>query len=756
MNPPSSSRRGLTTALIDLLCVEGRTATLTSGARRAALEVEPANFVLQDEADRDLLWRRYRQLLTAVGAPVSLYVVSRPLDGPAAVPVITRSTMAALSAHDRGFVDGLVTSHQVQRQRHLVVVWQRQTWPPRPGPAAWRRRVPAATPTAELDQRCDALLEGLGRLGLRARTLDQGAWFALLQECCGGRSGRQPADFQSWLAPTRVTVAPDQLRIDQRLCRSLQISGFPRRVRMGWLAPLLLSPPCTLRLAEHIYPMPKLATLSHLRRRIRSFETSLQVDQMRGRRPDQGTRSALGDALELEERVLLEEERLFGLGVTLTLEAGSEDQLSSAWNWVVSTLAEIGCTTTPATHRQVDGWRATIPLGADPLEWKRDMTGGALATAIPFVRAGLSQTGGALLGPSLVSRELVFADPFARRNPNFNLLVLGTSGAGKSFTAKLLAARLLLQGVRIRCVDPSGEYQGLAALVGGAFLQLGGSSGGGLNPLGPVPKEMTPDAAEQRAFRALPILERLGAARTTASSLDERNLEQLEVALLQVLRQDPHGARLQDLVEALNEAGATALGARLDRLTNGLERGFFDGTAQFTGPNFSAISLRELRHDREQLLTALIHLVLVHLEAELDEGSGTAHLLLVDEAEVLLDSERSAKALERLTRRLRKSGAGLMVLSQVVEDFLGSPVGNVVIRNCHTKLLLRQEEVAVPALREAFGLSTMECDLLLSCDPGCGLILVGGEHAAFRGAAPPQWLAALTTDALVRAPGAGA
>ncbi|MHB1499758.1 MAG: VirB4 family type IV secretion system protein [Candidatus Dormibacteria bacterium] len=741
--------RNLSTSLIDLACVEAQTATLTSGGRRTALEVEPLNFVLADDAARDLLWRRYRQLLASLGGPVSLYVISRPLDQ-WSPPSPTTTAPDDPAGRDLEFTRDLVAGHRIQNQRHVTVVWARDVGVVPRNPLRALRRQPncPAAAGSELEQRSQALLAGMGRLGLRGHHLDEGSWFALLQNCTGGRSGRPPAEFASWLAPGQVRVEPDLLAVDRRFCRSLQVSGFPRQLHLGWLAPLLLTPPCSLRLAEHIYPMPKLATLSHLRRRIRSFETSLQVDHLRGRRPDQGTRSALGDALNLEERVLLEEERLFGLGITITLEADSREHLDSSWHCVLSTLAEIGRTVTPVTHRQVDGWRATIPLGADPLEWKRDMTAGALAAAIPFMRAGLSGSEGALLGPSLVSRELVFVDPFAARNPNFNVVVLGTSGAGKSFTAKLLAARLLLQGVRIRCVDPAGEYHHLAALLGGDSWQLGSAPGSGLNPLGPAPKSADPVGAERRASQALPVLERLASPRSAGSHLDDADLEQLEAALLEVMRRDPAGACLRDLVATLHDAGARAMATRLHRFTVGLEQGFFDGASRAADSDFATISLRELRHDREHLLTALVTLVLVYLEAELEEQSGRPHLLLVDEAEVLLDSERSARALEGLTRRLRKLGAGLVVLSQVVEDFLTSPVGNVIIRNCHTKLLLRQEEVAMPALREAFGLSGVECDLLLSSDPGCGLIMVGGEHAAFRGEAPVEWLPALRTDAL--------
>jgi hypothetical protein len=186
------SGRGLSTNLIDLACVEGRTATLTSGASRVALEVEPVNFVLQDEAGRDLLWRRYRQLLTSLQAPVSLYVVSRPLANEEGVTGPAAAAGGELLALDRRFAAGLVADHRVQEQRHLVVVWPLQTWPAPPALATRRLQPRAPSPGDELERRCDALLAGLSRIGLRARLLDQGSWFGLLQETCGGRSGRHP------------------------------------------------------------------------------------------------------------------------------------------------------------------------------------------------------------------------------------------------------------------------------------------------------------------------------------------------------------------------------------------------------------------------------------------------------------------------------------------------------------------------------------------------------------------------------------
>ena len=279
----------------------------------------------------------------------------------------------------------------------------------------------------------------MGQLGARSSRISDGAWLHLLQEQGDGRSNRGPASFASWLAPPDAEVRPRLIRLGDRWSRSLFVASYPRRVAIGWLAPLLRGLECEVRVAQHIVPLPKLLSLSRLRRKIRGFETSLVVDHLRGQRPDRGTETALGDALTLEEQVLVEEERLFQLELFVSLAASTVDELDRGWQQLLTTMAELGCGVAPLTHRHVDGWRATTPSGVSPFGWGREMTASALATGFPFLRSNLSASSGVLLGPSLISRELVVVDPFDRANPNFNVVVLGTSGGGKSYTAKLLA-----------------------------------------------------------------------------------------------------------------------------------------------------------------------------------------------------------------------------------------------------------------------------------------------------------------------------
>jgi hypothetical protein len=751
--------RSSTLRLIDVDYVEGEVAHLPHGQQRAALLVEPINLALQGEPEQDQVWRRYRQLLASLGGPISIYSWSRPEQASGAGSALPTDAgpLGRLACLDRDFRRQLILGRLVQRQRHMVVVWGGEVASPLPGLAsqlARLRRGGSQEATVKggtavgLEQRCQALASGISHLGAKARRITDGEWFQQLQEYGGGHSERSPATFASWLAPEAAEVQPRVFRLGDRWSRSLFLASYPRKVAIGWLAPLLRGFECEVRVAQHIVPLPKLLSLNRLRRKIRGFETSLVVDNLRGQRPDRGTESALGDALALEDQVLVETERLFQVELFVTLVAASTEELDRGWQQLLTTMAELGCGVAPLTHRHVDGWRATTPSGVSPFAWGREITASGLATAFPFLRSNLSASKGVLLGPSSISRDLVLLDPFDRANPNFNVVVLGTSGAGKSYTAKLLAARLALRGCRLRCIDPVGEYRGLVEFLGGACREIAPGRSSGLSALGPM-QASSRDAGDvcERAARSLVVIESLASGRSGQWDLPEDDLQALEEVLTQLLATEAE-PRLLDLVRALESAQRPALARRLARFTQGMLAGVFDGRQEPELEGVATVfSLAGWGGDREQLLAPAMQMILIQLESELGRGQSGPRLVLVDEAEVLLSRPRSAIALEALSRRVRKLGAGLMVISQVVEDFLNSPVGNVIVRNCHTKLLLRQEEVAIPGLRQTFGLSPAECDLLRDADPGSGIVIVGRERAAFQGAAPPELHQVLCTDA---------
>lgn len=110
-------------------------------------------------------------------------------------------------------------------------------------------------------------------------------------------------------------------------------------------------------------------------------------------------------------------------------------------------------------------------------------------------------------------------------------------------------------------------------------------------------------------------------------------------------------------------------------------------------------------------------------------------LVVVDEACLLMRDFEGARFLFRMAKSARKHWCGLTVLTQDAADLLGTDLGQAVVSNAATQILLRQSPQAIDAVAAAFRLSDGERAFLLSAAPGDGLLAAGSDRAAFHAVA---------------------
>src|SRR5690606_8038217 len=128
------------------------------------------------------------------------------------------------------------------------------------------------------------------------------------------------------------------------------------------------------------------------------------------------------------------------------------------------------------------------PLGLDLVKVRRTFDTNALAAAFPFSSPQLpvgdparaASPEGVLYGRDAAS-GLVFVDRFGPEAHNHNAVVLGRSGAGKSYLVKTDILRSLYRGIEQVIIDPEDEYRALTEAVGGTYIHLG-APGIRLNP----------------------------------------------------------------------------------------------------------------------------------------------------------------------------------------------------------------------------------------------------------------------------------
>jgi hypothetical protein len=142
-----------------------------------------------------------------------------------------------------------------------------------------------------------------------------------------------------------------------------------------------------------------------------------------------------------------------------------------------------------------------------------------------------------------------------------------------------------------------------------------------------------------------------------------------------------------------------------------------------------------LRHLPDELRTVGTLLALDSIWRSVDAPGrarlATRRLVVVDEAWLLMRDGEGARFLFKMSKAGRKRNAGLSVITQDVADVLGTDLGQAVVSNAATQVLLKQAPQAIDAVAAAFGLTVGERRMLLSVRVGHGLLISGTNRTAF-------------------------
>ncbi|MFI7680067.1 VirB4 family type IV secretion system protein [Actinophytocola sp. NPDC049390] len=560
--------------------------------------------------------------------------------------------------------------------------------------------------------------------------------------------------------PDALSVAARHLEVGGEWVASFAVVGFPREVHPGWLAPLLTYPG-RLDVSVHIEPIDPATAASRLRKQLAKLEAGRRHTAEHGRLFDPQVEAATEDAYDLSSRVARGEGKLFRVGLYLTIHAASEKALADEVAALRSLCASLLLEAKHTTYRSLQGWVSTLPMGLDLIGMRRTFDTSALAAAFPFTSPDLpapdptsvAAPSGVLYGYNVGSQGLVHWDRFGDGMHNHNSVILGRSGAGKSYLVKLELLRSLYRGIEIAVVDPEDEYARLAAAVGGTYVHLG-ARGVRLNPFDlPIHTR----AGGRRTAPKDALVRRSLFLHTVIAVLVGGELEAVERAALDRAiaatyqsvgitadartwtRPSPTLRVLRDQLAGAGQAGDRAAGelaTRLHPFVEGAFKQLFDGPSSVNPEGHLVVfSLRDLPDELKGIGTLLT------LDAVWRRVSNPAirrpRLVVVDEAWLLMKEKSGAEFLFRMAKASRKHWAGLTVATQDTADVLGSDLGKAVVANAATQILLRQASQAIDEITQTFDLSAGERAFLLSADRGQGLLSAGTQRVAFQSIASP-------------------
>ncbi len=570
------------------------------------------------------------------------------------------------------------------------------------------------------------------------------------REVIGETLEAEVLNIKDIIAPPFIEVAQNHLKIGDSFAKSFFIFSYPQYLNSAWLFPVInLNVP--MDISFFIHPINTGETLKKLRRKVTEVQSELAEKSAKGLVRDPSLEIAYRDLEELRDKLMSAQERMFKLGIYITVYGNNENDLRKIENKLRSILESKLIYIKPAIFQQKEGFVSSSPYGMDMLQNHTPMNTAPLSSIFPFTSFDLSSNDGILYGVNLHNNSLILFDRFSLENPNS--IIFGTSGSGKSYLVKLEALRYLMTGVDVIIIDPDNEYRALAGAVDGSFYDISLSSHSHINPFDiPVSAEGE-DPEEILRSNAISLV---GLFRIMMGGLTPEEDAIIDQAIIETYaakditpESDPSTWNtnipiMSDLEQVLeNMEGTESLVRRLKKFTTGAYSNFFNQKSNISmNNNMTVFGIRNLE---EELRPMAMFIVMRYIWKTVT-SSLKKRILIIDEAWLLMQTEDGASFLFGLFKRSRKYWLGVTAITQDVSDFMRSSYGQPIINNAALKTLLKQSSAIIDKIQSIFNLTDEEKMILLEGSIGEGLFFAGHKHVAMKIIASPTEDKIITTS----------
>ncbi len=536
------------------------------------------------------------------------------------------------------------------------------------------------------------------------------------------------------IAPSAIQVAPRHINISGKLARTFYAVAYPRYLNDGWLEPIL-NMEKELDVSIMIHPIDTAETLKKFQKKVAEVQSQINIRAERGEVRDPQLEAAYRNLEDLRDKLQQAEERLFNVGLYITIYADDEAKLNKMENDIRGNLDSKMVYIKPALFKQEEGMKSMFPTATDELLVHSKFNSSPLSSFFPFTSFDLTSDNGILYGINRHNSSLVLFDRFSLTN--YNSVTFATSGAGKSYSLKLEILRSLMFGTEVIVIDPEREYEYLAEATGGRFFNISLSSEHHINPfdLPPPGDDESPADVLRSQIIHLVGLFRLMLGGLTAEEETVVDLAIRETYALKDITENTNFSNLEAplltdfemVLAGMN--GSASLISRLQKYTSGTWAGFMNQPTNVDiNQKFVVFSLRDME---DEMKTIAMFIITNYIWAAIRRRL-VKRLMVIDEAWWMMKSEDTASFLFSLAKRGRKYFLGIATITQDVDDFLRSPYGVPMITNSSLQFLMKQSPTAIDNIQRTFNLTDEEKFLLLESEVGEGLFFVGLKHVAIK------------------------
>ena len=463
------------------------------------------------------------------------------------------------------------------------------------------------------------------------------------------------------------------------------------------------------------------------------------------------------------------ESKTFDFQMHIMITANSEEELQNKKQQLKNYLDAMELRAYPLRFEQEQVFKSMLPLyGDQPIEKRigTPIPSPTVAAMYPFIFDSIKDPGLSTLlgvdfsGGVILFNQFLYQIKKEHNRNNANMIMLGTSGSGKSTAAKLIIRSHLRNDYKVVYIDPEGELEEMCTKMGGDFIDLGkGGEYGMINPL-----EVVVDADEDEIASGLGYTVLTRTLQTVKAfmkyydpHIEEDVLNMFSEMLQETYRRfgidfnsdfskfsskdyptfrDVYATirgKLNSMVEKTQEKDIMEkLEIKIRPLVKELKYYFDDHTTISPKSSFIVFNIRELMNADQNIRNALFFNILKYAWGlTLDKSVNT--VLAVDEAHVLLSGNNTLGAdfLAQIQRRARKYNTGTMIITQQPSDFSDPAVitqGKAIFDNASYYLVMGLKKQAAEDLALLIDLNDNEKENIKRYNQGEALFVCGSRR----------------------------
>ena len=555
--------------------------------------------------------------------------------------------------------------------------------------------------------------------------------------------------------------------------------GYKPKVAPGWLS-LLINAGEGIDVDFYLHKQPKDKIQQRLGQQIRINRSKIK-DASDTNADFDDLDSAIRSGYFLKQG-LSNNEDFYYMNLLITITANNLEELQWRIQEMKKLLISQDMDLRSCYFLQEQGFLSSLPLVSldkklYELSKRNTLTTGA-ASCYPFVSYSICDDNGILFGVNKHNNSLVIADIFdSKQYKNSNISILGTSGAGKTFTMQTMALRMRRKGIQVFIIAPlkGHEFYRAARNVGGTFIQISPASKNCINVMeirkvdnsvnelldGPTLDASALAGKIQRLHVFFSLLipdmsheEKQLLDEALIKTYARKGITHKNESLIDPKHPDQYKEMpiLGDVYNVLMESEDTKrLAHILNRLVHGSASSFNQQTNVDLSNKYTVLDISELTGSSD-LLTVGMFVALDFVWDKAKENRTEEKAIFVDEVWQLIGASSNRLAAEfvlEIAKIIRAySGAGIFA-TQDLNDFFAlddGKYGKGIINNCKTKIILNMEDEEAQRVKNILHLSETEVMNITHFQRGNGLISTNNNNITVEFKASNLEKELITTD----------